>query len=64
MSEDKSDTVSDTESDNVEDETPDPKPEALEVKITNVPVKDTKWNDDRDDIEYDEIIITKEEMDI
>ncbi len=62
MSEDKSDTDSVTESDNTEDETPEVTP--LEVKITNTPVKDTKWNDDRDDIEYDEIIITKEEMDI
>ncbi len=64
MPEDTSDTDSVSESDNKEDEAPAPKTEALEVKITNTPVKDTKWNDDRDDIEYDEIIITKEEMDI
>ncbi len=36
----------------------------LEVKITNNPVKDVKWNDDKDDIEYDEIVLTKEDMDI
>ncbi len=36
----------------------------LEVKVTNEPVKDTKWNDDKDDLEYEEIILTKEDMDI
>ena len=34
----------------------------LEVKITNKNEK--KWNDDIDDIEYDEITLSKEDMDI
>ncbi len=36
----------------------------LEVKVTNTPVKEVKWNDERDDIEYDEIVLTDEEKDI
>ncbi len=57
-------------SDNVENtETPVENPteapmKPLEVKVTNPDKKETKWNDDRDDMEYDEIILTKEDMDI
>ncbi len=36
----------------------------LNVKITNPDKKESKWNDDRDDMEYDEIILSKEDMDI
>ncbi len=34
----------------------------LEVKVTNK--IERKWNDDVDDIEYDEITLSKEDMDI
>ncbi len=60
LSEDKSDTGS------VPDESSDSEAPAapIEVKITNAPAKDIKWNDERDDIEYDEIVLTDEEKDI
>ncbi len=35
----------------------------LEVIVKNQP-KDKKWNDSHDDSEHDEIILTKEDMDI
>ncbi len=35
----------------------------IEVKVTNSKI-DKKWNDSTDDIEYDEIEISKEDMDI
>ncbi len=60
LSEDKSDTGSVPE-DSEESESPDVAP--IQVKVIN-PVKDVKWNDERDDIEYDEIIITDKEKDI
>jgi len=55
------------DTDSVSEESTDseaPPVSPIEVKITNNPVKDVKWDDERDDIEYDEIILTKEEMDI
>ncbi len=36
----------------------------LEVKITNSPKKEVQWNDSKDDIEYDDLGITEEDMDI
>ncbi len=36
----------------------------LEVKVINTPKKEFSIYDERDDIEYDEIILTKDEMDI
>ncbi len=36
----------------------------LEVKVTNTPVREKHWNDEVDDIEYERIILTKEDMDI
>ena len=36
----------------------------LEVKITNSPKKELKWNDSKDDIEYDELTLSDEDMDI
>ncbi len=44
--------------------TPEPKEETINVKITNPSKKETQWNDDKDDIEYDGIILSKEDMDI
>jgi len=38
--------------------------EPLEVKITNSPKKEVKWNDSKDDIEYEDLGITQEDMDI
>ncbi len=35
----------------------------LSVKVTNQ-VKETKWNDSKDDSEYDELDITEEDMNI
>ncbi len=48
-------------------ESPDseaPAVKPLEVVVKNTPVKDVNWNDDRDDIEYEEIILSKEDKDI
>ncbi len=39
-------------------------PVPLEVKITNSPKKEVQWNDSKDDIEYDDLGITEEDMDI
>jgi len=39
-------------------------PSPLEVKVTNTPVKDIKWNDSKDDIEYDELTLSDEDKDI
>ncbi len=39
-------------------------PEPLEVKITNSPKKEVQWNDSKDDIEYEDLGITEEDMDI
>ncbi len=51
--------------DSVSEESTDSEvPPVVEVKVTNTPVKEVKWDDEKDDIEYDEIILTKEEMDI
>ncbi len=36
----------------------------IEVKVTNTIKKEFSIYDERDDIEYDEIILTKDEMDI
>jgi len=36
----------------------------LKVEISNPDKKEKKWNDSHDDIEYDEIKLTKEDMDI
>ncbi len=36
----------------------------LEVKVTNSPKKEVQWNDSKDDIEYDDLGITEEDMDI
>ncbi len=36
----------------------------VEVKVTNTPKKEFSIYDERDDIEYDEITLTKDEMDI
>ncbi len=36
----------------------------LEVKITNSPKKEVQWNDSQDDIEYEDLGITEEDMDI
>ncbi len=38
--------------------------EPLEVKITNSPKKELKWDDSKDDIEYEDLGITEEDMDI
>ncbi len=52
------DSVSEESTD---DEAPPVTP--IEVIVKSQP-KLTAWNDEKDDIEYDEIILTKEEMDI
>ncbi len=39
-------------------------PGPLEVKITNSPKKEVQWNDSQDDIEYEDLGITEEDMDI
>ncbi len=36
----------------------------LEVKITNSPKKEVQWNDSQDDVEYEDLGITEEDMDI
>ncbi len=46
------------------DEVPPVTPVPVEVKVTNTPKKEFSIYDERDDIEYDEIILTKDEMDI
>ncbi len=53
-------------SDSVEEPTEEKisEPEPLEVKITNSPKKELKWNDSKDDIEYEDLGITEEDMDI
>ncbi len=43
---------------------PEPKEESINVIIKNPAKKETQWNDDKDDIEYDGIILDKEDMDI
>ncbi len=53
------DSVSEESTD---DEAPPVTP--LEVKVTNTPKKEFSIYDERDDIEYDEITLTKDEMDI
>ncbi len=55
MSKDTSDSDSQESPDS---EAPTP---PLEVKVTN---KESKWNDSRDDIEYEEIILSDEDKDI
>ncbi len=62
LSESKDEPVSDTE-ESSDSESPDVTP-PLEVKITNNPVKEKSIYDECDDSEYDEIKLTKEEMDI
>ncbi len=62
MSESKDETGSDPE-ESTDSESPDVTP-PLEVKIINNPVKEKSIHDECDDIEYDEIKLTKEEMDI
>ncbi len=54
----------DENADSSESTSPEPKEVTMNVKITNPEKKEVKWNDDRDDMEYDEIILTKEDMDI
>ncbi len=52
--------------DSVSDESTDsevPPVTPIEVIVKSQP-KLTAWNDEKDDIEYDEIILTKDEMDI
>ncbi len=39
-------------------------PVPLEVKITNSPKKEVKWDDSKDDVEYEDLGITQEDMDI
>jgi len=39
-------------------------PEPLAVKITNQSKKDVKWDDSKDDIEYEDLGISEEDMDI
>ncbi len=56
----KADTDSVSE-ESTDDEAPAVTP--IEVKVI-AQTKPTEWNDDKDDIEYDEIILTNEEMDI
>ncbi len=53
-------------SEEVEEPTEDkvPESEPLEVKITNSPKKEVQWNDSKDDIEYEDLGITEEDMDI
>jgi len=36
----------------------------LKVEISNPEKKEKKWNDSHDDIEYDLLVLTKEDMDI
>ncbi len=60
MVEDSSPTDSVSE-ESTDDEVPPVTP--IEVKVIAQP-KLKEWNDEKDDIEYDEIILTKEEMDI
>jgi len=38
--------------------------EPLPVKLVNTPVKDVKWNDSKDDIEYESLAVSEEDMDI
>ncbi len=53
-------------SEEVEDTTEEKisEPSPLEVKITNSPKKEVQWNDSKDDVEYDDLGITEEDMDI
>ncbi len=60
MSESKDDTASVADDDKVEEEAP---AVPIKVELTNAP-KITKWNDDKDDIEYNEIVLTDEEKNI
>jgi len=39
-------------------------PSPLEVKVTNTPTKDVRWDDSKDDSEYDDLGITDEDKDI
>ncbi len=48
-------------------ESPDseaPAVKPLEVKVTNTTPNEKKWNDSVDDMEYDEIVLSKEDKDI
>jgi len=36
----------------------------IQVKITNPLKKEVQWNDSKDDIEYDELTLSDEDMDI
>ncbi len=54
--------MSDEVEDTVDQKISEDKP--LEVKITNTPKKEVKWNDSKDDIEYEDLGITEEDMDI
>ncbi len=53
-------------SEEVEEPTEDKVDESspLEVKITNSPKKEVQWNDSQDDVEYQDLGITEEDMDI
>ncbi len=55
-------TVSEAEEEPTEEKISETEP--LEVKITNSPKKDVQWNDSKDDIEYEDLGITEEDMDI
>ncbi len=45
-------------------EAPAVKPETLKVEVTNPTKSDKAWNDSCDDMEYDEIVLSKEDKDI
>jgi len=59
----KEDTGSAPDDDKVEEEAPAVTP-PIEVKVTNTPVKEVKWNDDKDDTEYDIIVLSDEDKNI
>ncbi len=53
-----SEEVEDTQETKISEKKP------VEVKITNSPKKEVQWNDSKDDIEYDELTLSDEDMDI
>ncbi len=53
-----SDSVEDTKEEKISE------PEPLEVTIKNPPKKEVQWNDSHDDVEYEDLGITEEDMDI
>ncbi len=47
-----------------EEKKEEPEPSPLKVEVTNEPKKQISWNDSQDDENYEDIVLSDEEMNI